>query len=50
MLENRIYLALASLQLLGVEADIVAVAVKVEASISLISSSSQARSFSLSES
>ena len=50
MLENKIYWALASLQLLGVVAAIVAVAVNVDASISLMSSNSQARSFSLSES
>ena len=50
MLENKIYWALASLQLLGVVAAIVAVAVNVDASISLMSSNSQARSFSLNES
>ena len=50
MLENKIYWALASLQLFGVVAAIVAVAVNVDASISLMSSNSQARSFSLSES
>ena len=52
LLENKIYYlaTLVSLELGDVAAAIVAVAVRVDASISLMSSKSQARSFSLSES